>query len=201
MSDNLDALFNIQPERVWGRFTNLRMEDSDWGRTIILEVLPIGEQTPRFIFFRMRADKAPDRRSKWARFLAKLQKAGLSATGWNDLQGRYARFRITDHTSTIDGEEVNWEEWVPEAVFLTEAEAVMDMQATGANITVVPAATTDTAPTPAAPKAPAIDPQVLAVAKSTWAAIGSNEDAFRTIAAASWPEVDVEALLAAVKGA
>ena len=62
--------FVVPSEFLIGVITDLRDEDTDYGPKIILEVMPLGEENPRFK--RFNRDTARKRKSDWQKMLKKF---------------------------------------------------------------------------------------------------------------------------------
>jgi len=110
---------------------------------------------------------------------AKAQKSLEQLFKW--MTGGYYAFESRELGSGFS--QKSKERWVPVRKFKSADEAAAYDQ----ELQMGEAPTSDSSDVP---------DEVLAVAKQTWAATGGNVDAFKILAATSWPNVDVDALIA-----
>lgn len=173
----------VPSEHLIGVIADLRDETGDYGPRIVLELMPLGEENPRFK--RFNAETARSRRSGWQRMLKGLRNLGVDTSDANNIIGLIVNYQMIENVFTDDqGEERTYDTWKPVKVYENEAAALVDL-----------AAIADAAPSAPIPTS-GIPAEVLESAKAVWTAMGGKEDAFRAI---SWPEgVDVDDLVKAV---
>jgi hypothetical protein len=174
----------VPSEHIIGVITDLRDEVTEYGPKIVMEVMPLGEENPRFK--RYNQDTARSRKSDWQKMLKKFRILDVDTSDANNIIGLIVNFEMVDHTfeDRDTGEERSYDTWKPVKVYENEAAALVDL-----------AAIVESQPESAAPVS-SIPAGVLGNAKLVWAAMDGQEDAFRAI---SWPEgTDVDELVKAV---
>jgi len=175
----------VPTEYMIGQIVDLREDEGDYGPQLVVEFLSLGAEEPRLKWYN--AATAHGRRSGWQRFLKALRTVGMDTTDPNNIIGAILKIQLVENSFTgTDGEERTYDVWKAVRLYESEAEALEDL----AEITEAQGESTP-APT-------GIDPEILEAAKTVYAALGKNVDAFKPVAASSWPGVDTEALVAAV---
>jgi len=184
---DLDSLFNMQQlEYVAGSIQDVRVEQFDYGESIVVEVLPIGETTPVPLFFSVPKPGRGAARSKWAKFLRDLGEIGVPVSKREDLVGLILKFKIEENEYKIDGETRVSEYWKPVTRYTSEAQAIEDLGLAVEGGTAAPV------------QEVAIPADVVEQAKTVYNTLGKNDDMFKQVAATTW-SVDVDKLLEAVK--
>jgi len=175
----------VPTEHMIGQVIDLREDEGDYGPQLVVEFLPLGAEEPRLKWYN--AATAHGRRSGWQRFLKALRAVGVDTTDPNNIIGAIVKIQLVENSFTgTDGEERTYDVWKAVRLYESETEALEDL----AEITEAQGESTP-APT-------GIDAEILEAAKTVFAALGKNVDAFTPVAASSWPGVDTKALVAAV---
>lgn len=175
----------VPSEHIIGVIADLRDETTEFGPKIVMEVMPLGEENPRFK--RYNQDTARSRKSDWQKMLKKFRLLDVDTSDANNIIGLIVNFEMVEHTfeDRDTGEERSYDTWKPVRVYENESDALVDL-----------AAIADAAPAESTPVISGIPAEVLESAKAVWAAMDGKEDAFRAI---QWPEgVDVDDLVKAV---
>lgn len=176
----------VPTEHMIGQIVDLREDEGDYGPQLVVEFLPLGAENPRLKWYN--AATAHKQRSGWQRFLKALRAVDLDTEDQNNIIGAVVKFQIVMNSFTgSDGEERTYDVWKAVRLYESEAEALEDL----AEITEAQGESATPAPT-------GIDAEILEAAKTVFAALGENVDAFTPVAVSSWPGVDTKALVAAV---
>ena len=185
--------FDKPEEYIVGQITDIRDDpDGRFGPQVVVEITPLGEMNPRIKGFNNEGDKAySSRRSGFQRFLAWMRKVGLPEK--TDPTGMIVKTQLVGRTGEIDGEERSWDDWKVVKIYTNESDALEDLQAMEST-----APSTEPA-VQAAEALGGITVDVLTKAKVVWSAMNQDEAAFKSIAPGSWPGVDVDALITAIK--
>lgn len=175
----------VPTEYMIGQVVDLREDEGNYGPQLVVEFLPLGADSPRLKWYN--AATAHKRRSGWQRFLKALRAVNVDTTDPNNIIGAILKIQLVENSFIgADGEERTFDVWKAIRLYESETEALEDL----AEITEAQGESTP-APT-------GIDPEILEAAKTVFVALGKSVDAFKPVAASSWPGVDTEALVAAV---
>lgn len=180
-------------ECIIGQLTDMREDTGRFGPQVIVEVTPLGEMNPRMKGFNNTDGKAFGRRSGFQKFLSGFRKLGFDPAS-TELIGKIVRVDLISASFTNDqGDEQDYDIWKVTKVYPNESDALEDLQAMES---------TSPATEPmvqAAESLGGISVDVLTKAKTVWQAMNQDEAAFKSIAPGSWPGVDVDALITAIK--
>jgi hypothetical protein len=198
-----NAYFKEPLEYITGSVQSVTTKDSErgFGKQIVVEFLPIGETVNRLIFFN--ADKAMNRRSGWQQWIRSFKSIGVNLTGPNDLEGKFFTFQLIMQNFQIEGKDVTKDFWKPVRAHATEddaqaasieyAEKASEAAATG------PEAAESEAQPVVAPAQPQFTKDFLNSALTIYKGVGQNVDTFMVVVKQTYPGLDYDALLAAVK--
>jgi len=179
----LDEYFKKRQEFIIGQITNLSLTEQEYGPRIVVEITPIGETTPTLLFF----SASTHRRSKWQRWLSMMRKLNPNINSANDLIKQIVKLELIEETYNVEGNSQISEFWVPRKIYTSEAEALADSDfvPAGERLGLRPTET----------KA-ALPPEIVMAAKALYANL-HDVNAFRIVAGQSWPQYNVEELIAA----
>jgi hypothetical protein len=180
-------------ECIIGQLSDMREDTGQYGPQVIVEVTPLGEMNPRMKGYNNTDGKAFNRRSGFQKFLAGFRKLGVDPET-TELIGKIIRVDLISASFTNDqGDEQDYDIWKVTKIYSTESDALDALQA-------MESSAPSTEPVIVAAEAlGGISVDVLTKAKTVWGAMNQDEAAFKSIAPGSWPGVDVDALIAAIK--
>lgn len=189
--------FEEQPERLISSIQEIREEESDFGRQIIVEILPLGESVVRPLFFSAKNPTSP--RSKWQKWLKTWKDVGVTPSTADDLLGTIVMFEQVPRTYKIDGETIESVFWKPIKVYDSEADAIPDMDRLQQGATpseedleVGQGHDEDSA---------GLTDELVAKAKGVYQALGEDDEKFMKVAESSYnlDEEGLENLLEAIR--
>jgi len=180
-----------KPEVIIGRITDIRPDEGEYGRQIVVEIQPVNEQTPRILFFR--GDNPTSPRSKWQRWLKALEEVGIPRD-LDKMIGTIARFECLISYHNINGEERMSQFWKPTNVYPDEESALTAALAEFGEV--------DNVDTAAIQAAAQIPDDVRTGVKALWDALDgvpNREDQFKNLVSTQYPDYPVADLMALVK--